>query len=160
METSDNNATSSPAPPSTARRSGRVTKAPAKFTPDAPGTTKRKRDADHDAEDVENESPDEAEEPSDADEDDAEDTATEEPRRAPRKRKPSSSQRPKARKPAAKKPKINGDAPGFEPMHAAQLPSRPKKAVRIEIARRDGDGLYGGLPLPLQTISHSGWHKC
>ncbi|GAB1314038.1 cohesin complex subunit [Madurella fahalii] len=144
METSDN-ATSSPAPPSTTRRSGRVTKAPAKFTPDAPAASKRKRNADHDDDDAENESPDEAEEPSDADEDDAEDTATEEPQRAAKKRKSSSSQRPKSRKPAAKKPKINGDAPGHDPIHSAQLPSRPKKTVRIAITRRDGDGLYADI---------------
>lgn len=143
METSDN-ATSSPAPTSTTRRSGRVTKAPAKFSPDAPGATKRKRTGDHDDdEDVENESPDEAAEPSDADEDDAEDTATEEPRRAARKKKPSSSQRSRARKPAAKKPKTNGYAPSGAPIRAATLPSRPKKTVRIAMARGDGDGLYG-----------------
>jgi cohesin complex subunit SA-1/2 len=147
METSDNNATSSPAPTSSARRSGRVSKAPAKFTPDAPAATKRKRNAEHDDnDDVENESPDEAEDVSDVnddDDDDAEDTATEEPRRARKKKKPSSSQPAKPRKPATKKPKINGDAPAHERIHAAQLPSRPKKTVRIAIARPDGDGLYG-----------------
>lgn len=144
METSDN-ATSSPAPTST-RRSGRVTKAPAKFTPDAPTATKRKRNADHDNDDVENESPDEVEESSDADDDDdddAEDTATEEPRRTAKKKRSSSSQHPKSRKPASKKPKINGDATGHGPIRSAQLPSRPKKTVRIAIARREGDGLYG-----------------
>ncbi|KXX76521.1 Cohesin subunit psc3 [Madurella mycetomatis] len=144
METSDN-ATSSPAPISTTRRSGRVTKAPAKFTPDAPTATKRKRNADHDNDDVENESPEEVEEPSDADDDDAEDTATEEPRRAAKKKRSSSSQHPKSRKPASKKPKINGDAPGHGPIRSAQLPSRPKKTVRIAIARRDGDGLYADI---------------
>ena len=145
METSDNNATSSPAPTSTARRSGRVSKAPAKFTPDAPAATKRKRNADPTDEDAENESPDEVDEPSDDNDDDTDDNAAEEPRRAPKKKKPSS-QASKPRKPAVKKPKINGDAPGHEPIHAAQLPSRPKKAVRIAIARPDGDGLYGAWP--------------
>jgi cohesin complex subunit SA-1/2 len=145
METSDNNATSSPAPTSTARRSGRVTKTPAKFTPDAPAASKRKRNAEHDDEDAENELPDEVDDISDANDDDADDSAAEEPRRAPKKKKPSSSQAAKSRKPAAKKPKINGDAPASEPIHAAQLPSRPKKAVRIAIAQRDADGLYGGL---------------
>jgi cohesin complex subunit SA-1/2 len=147
METSDNNATSSPAPTSTTRRSGRVSKAPAKFTPDAPAAAKRKRNAEHDDEDAENESPDEVDDIGDANDDDADDTAAEEPRRAPKKKKPSSSQASKSRKPAAKKPKTNGDAPASEPIHAAQLPSRPKKAVRIAIAHRDADGLYGGWPL-------------
>jgi cohesin complex subunit SA-1/2 len=142
METSDNNATSSPAPPSTARRSGRVSKAPAKFTPDASAATKRKRNADHDDDDAENESPDEMDETSDANDDDADDTATEAPRRAPKKKKPSS-QLAKPRKPAAKKPKMNGDAALGEPIHAAQLPSRPKKTVRIAIAEGEVEGLYG-----------------
>lgn len=145
METSDNNATSSPAPTSSARRSGRVTKAPAKFTPDAPAATKRKRNGDHDDDDAENESPEDVDDTSDADDangDDGDDTATEEPRRASKKKK-SSSQSAKSRKPAAKKPKVNGDALAGEPLHAAQLPSRPKKTVRIAIARGDADGLYG-----------------
>ncbi|KAK4150253.1 hypothetical protein C8A00DRAFT_18184 [Chaetomidium leptoderma] len=145
METSDNNATSSPAPTSSARRSGRVTKAPAKFTPDAPAATKRKRNAEHDDDDAENDSADEVDDASDANDDDAEDTATEEPRRAPKKKK-ASSQSAKSRKPpAAKKPKTNGDAPAREPIHAAQLPSRPKKSVRIAIAQGDADGLYADI---------------
>jgi cohesin complex subunit SA-1/2 len=144
METSDNTATSSPAPTSTARRSGRVTKVPAKFTPDAPAATKRKRHPEHDGEDDENESPDEMDAASDAnDDDDADDTATEGPRRASKKKRASSSQSAKSRKPAAKKPKMNGDAPARDPIHAAQLPSRPKKTVRIAIAQRDAEGLYG-----------------
>jgi cohesin complex subunit SA-1/2 len=146
METSENTATGSPAPTSTARRSGRVTKAPAKFTPDAPAATKRKWNSEHDDEDAENESPDELDDASDANDDDADDTAAEEPRRATKKKKPSSSQAARARKPAAKKPKINGDAPAGEPIHAAQLPSRPKKSVRIAIAHGDADGLYGVYP--------------
>ncbi|KAK3378382.1 UreD urease accessory protein-domain-containing protein [Podospora didyma] len=140
METSDNTATSSPAPTSSARRSGRVTKAPNKFTPDAPAATKRKRATEHDDEDGENQSPNEEEDVSgDEDEDDDDDTAAEEPRS--RKRKPSS-QNARAKKPAAKKPKINGDAPVAEPIHAARLPSRPKKTVRIALARPEEDGLY------------------
>jgi cohesin complex subunit SA-1/2 len=145
METSDNTPTSSPAPTSTARRSGRVTKAPTKFTPDAPAAIKRKRNAEHDDDDAENESPDEIDDVSDPNDDDADDTATEEPRRASKKKKPSS-QGAKSRKPAAKKPKINGDALAGEPIHGAQLPSRPKKAVRIAIAQGDAKGLYGGYP--------------
>jgi len=143
METSDNTATSSPAPTSSARRSGRVTKAPTKFTPDAPAATKRKRNPDHDDEDAENESPDEMDDVSDANDDDADDTATEEPRRAAKKKKSAASQPAKARKPALKKPKTNGDAPAREPIHSAQLPSRPKKTARIAIAQGDAEGLYG-----------------
>ena len=154
METSDNTATSSPAPTSSARRSGRVTKTPAKFTPDAPAATKRKRNPENDGEDAENESPDEMDDASDANDDDADDTATEEPRRAPKKKKPTSSQSAKSRKPAAKKPKMNGDAPASEPIHAAQLPSRPKKTVRIAIAQRDAEGLYGVYPPPLGKMPH------
>jgi len=149
METSDNTATGSPAPSSaaaptsTARRSGRVTKAPAKFAPDAPAASKRKRTAEHDGEDTENESPDDADDASEANDDEADDDAADEPRRAAKKKKPSSSHPHKARKPAAKKPKINGDASAREPIHAAQLPTRPKKTVRIAIAQRDAEGLYG-----------------
>ncbi|KAK1754708.1 UreD urease accessory protein-domain-containing protein [Echria macrotheca] len=145
METSDNTATSSPAPTSTARRSGRVSKAPQKFTPDAPPATKRKRAADQDDEDVENESPDEADDADGASADeDPDDSDVEEPKRAPRKK--ASSQGPKSRKPAAKKPKINGEASaGPDAGALAHLPSRPKKVVRIDIARRDEDGLYADI---------------
>ncbi|KAL2179273.1 uncharacterized protein P884DRAFT_298385 [Thermothelomyces heterothallicus CBS 202.75] len=155
METSENAATSSPAPTSTTRRSGRVTKAPAKYTPEAPTATKRKRNAEPDDEGAENESPDEVDDVSDANDDDADDTAADEPRSAGKKKRPStttttassssSSQTAKSRKPAAKKPKTNGDAPAADSVHAAQLPSRPKKAVRIAIARGDADGLYADV---------------
>jgi len=156
METSDNrSATSSPAPTSTAaRRSGRVTKAPSKFTPDAPPAAKRKRDADHDEDDddVENDSPNDAADGDDAEEEpstdeDADDSAADEPARSQKKKRPASSQPARSRKPAAKKPKINGDAPtapeAGPSTHSARLPSRPKKAVRLDLGRRDGDGLYG-----------------
>ncbi|KAK4192914.1 hypothetical protein QBC35DRAFT_159427 [Podospora australis] len=156
METSDNNATSSPAPTtSQTRRSGRVTKAPAKFTPEVPTASKRKRPAENDddddddedaAADAENESPDEGENASDGDDDDAEDTATEEPRRGKKKTKPSSSsQAARPRKPAVKKPKTNGDAPTHDGIVSSSLPSRPKKAVRIAIARNVDSGLYADI---------------
>lgn len=139
METSDNTPAGSPAPTSTARRSGRVTKAPEKFTPDAPAATKRKRTAEHDEEDVENESPDDGGDVDNHDDEDASDTAEEEPRRAKKKK----SSQSKSKKPAAKKPKINGDAIVAEANHAPrQLVSRPKKAVRIAVAS-EGTGLYG-----------------
>lgn len=137
MESSDNNAMSSPAPTSSARRSGRVAKAPEKFVPDAPGASKRKRDGELDDEDAENESPDEAGEDSDADADDSSDDDDGERRR----KKSSHATRPK--KPAAKKPKTNGSAPTGAGAHVSRLPSRPKKTVRLAINHRDGDGLYG-----------------
>jgi hypothetical protein len=154
METSDNAATSSPAPTSTTRRSGRVTKPPAKFTPDAPAAHKRKRGAQHDDEDDENELPnDEVDDGSDVNGDDPEDSAVEEPSRATKKKKKPSAlqQSAKSRRPAAKKPKTNGNAPDREPVRAAQLPSRPKKAVRVAVAQGEANGLYGGLPLLLET---------
>ncbi|KAK4203296.1 putative cohesin subunit [Triangularia verruculosa] len=150
METSDNNATGSPAPTSSARRSGRVSKAPSKFTPDAPVASKRKRAADNDDEDddqenddAENEAPDDEEDNNASDDDDGSETATEEPRRAKKKKKaPSSSARP--RKPATKKPKTNGDAPSHDQI-VGHLPSRPKKAVRLAITRPTDVGLYADI---------------
>lgn len=136
METSDNNATSSPAPAGTSRRSGRVSKLPEKFVPDAPAATKRKRRDDNDDEDAENDAPLTDEDESDASADDAADD--DEIEDAP-KRKKKSSQPARSRKPAAKKPKTNGDAGA----HPVRLASRPKKTVRIAIEHRDGDGLFG-----------------
>ncbi|KAK0639022.1 hypothetical protein B0T16DRAFT_235738 [Cercophora newfieldiana] len=150
METSDNTATSSPAPNSTARRSGRVTKVPEKFAADAPLAAKRKRAAEHDDEDGENESPeDEEDDESVTADDEPEDSATEQPKRAaPKRKKPAASQTARSRKPAAKKPKTNGDASGAlgaAPVtHAARLPSRPKKTVRLDIGH-DGAGLYADI---------------
>lgn len=168
METSDNT-TSSPAPTSSAaRRSGRVTKVPAKFIPDAPpssSATKRKRqhtdhDDDDDAEggagnesaedDDEGDAAGEASDLNDDDDnndDDDEDDHDHGAKRASKKKKKSagsSQAAARARKPAAKKPKVNGDASTSNgALHAAQLPSRPKKAVRIAIAQSDAEGLYG-----------------
>lgn len=143
MEITDNSELSSPALASTARRSGRVIKAPEKYVPDAPVATKRKHAAEHDEEDVENESPDEDAEAngdSDAGESDAEED-DEVVKRPKTKRAPSRST--KTKKPAAKKPKINGSAPKFSNHASKHLPSRPKKNARLEIARRRGDELYG-----------------
>ncbi|CAJ2507662.1 Uu.00g088480.m01.CDS01 [Anthostomella pinea] len=158
METSDNNATSSPAP----RRSGRARAAPQKFSPEPHSSqndhssSKRKRDLDNDdEEDAENEEPtvDPAEEEpeqmshelSDDDADayaDAND-ADDEP--APRTNKSRSSQKSRSRKPAAKRTKVNGNAPTITAASASsapalKLPNRPKKTVRLAVARRDGDG--------------------
>lgn len=136
METSDLNATGSPAPTGTSRRSGRVSKHPEKFIPDAPAAAKRKRRDDNDDEDGENDAPLTDEGESDAEPDDAaDDDETEETRK--RKKKPS--QPARSRKPAAKKPKTNGDAGA----HPVRLASRPKKTVRIVVERREGDGLFG-----------------
>jgi cohesin complex subunit SA-1/2 len=144
MDTSNNNETSSPALTSgPTRRSGRATKPVNKFTPDAPAATKRKR-GERDDEDVENESPDGQDQDSDAD---GGDDAAEEEVERPKRKKPSSVTN-KAKKPTAKRPKINGDAPAPVPTnHAAKLPSRPKKNVRIAIARPGADGLYGNTPI-------------
>ncbi|KAA8634993.1 hypothetical protein SMACR_03947 [Sordaria macrospora] len=160
METTDNTATSSPTPTSTARRSGRVTKAPAKFTPEPTTLSKRKRTSENDnGEDGENESPEDEEDLNEDDDPDA--SEVEQERQRSRKRKPSS-QSAKAKKPALKKPKINGDAPSTtnppsRPQtpaevpavaHAlalnnlASLPSRPKKSARVAIAQPEGEGLY------------------
>ena len=139
MEITEANSTGSPAPTATARRSGRVTKAPEKFSPDAPAAAKRKRDQQIDGDDEEDaeDGPASAEEDSD---NDAADESGDEDEQARLKRKAAQSR--KAAHPAAKKPKINGDAHAG-PNHAARLPSRPKKTVRIAVERREGDGLYG-----------------
>lgn len=140
METSNNNATSSPAPTGTSRRSGRVSKLPEKYIPDAPATTKRKRRDENEDEDAENDAPVTDEDESDAgDNDAAEDDDDDEVVEEASKRKKRSSQPARSRKPAAKKPKTNGDAGA----HPVRLASRPKKAVRIAVERREGDGLFG-----------------
>jgi cohesin complex subunit SA-1/2 len=146
MESSNNNVTNSPAPSSMARRSGRVSKLPKKYTPDASGATKRKRGAEPDNKDVEIGSPG----PSDvsSDEEEIDDGSAAEEEIEEQKRRKKSPRLPKARKPAAKKPKINREA--LAPSgHAARLPSRPKKAARIAVERRDGDGLFGKKTQPL-----------
>ncbi|KAK4223863.1 hypothetical protein QBC38DRAFT_458879 [Podospora fimiseda] len=167
METSDNNATSSPAPTSSARRSGRVSKAPSKFTPDAPVASKRKRNPDNDDEDAdddaENEEPADAGALSDDEDDDGDDTETEEARRAAKKKKKtSSSQSARPRKPATKKPKTNGDAGGHDAI-SGHLPSRPKKTVRIAaIARPVEEGLYADIFTsgdPSDKVATEWYHK-
>lgn len=156
METSDNNATSSPAsvPDNSRRRSGRVVRAPQKFSPqpnpsqnqnDQP--SKRKRGPDHDDEDAENGYPEEAEEEEEeqSDPDDEDDDAEEAP--SSRSRKTKSKQRSRPKKPAVKRAKVNGstpvDAVSASNATAMKLPNRPKKTARVVIAHPDGDGLYG-----------------
>ncbi|KAL8421578.1 hypothetical protein RB596_002377 [Gaeumannomyces avenae] len=164
MEASDNHATASPAPEDGSRRSrsGRVVRAPSKFTPEAaPAAGKRKRPEDHDDDDddddaddddnqghgngenLENEPPASDSELSDPDDDiddpDDQDHAATAGHARPKKRRPASSN--KVKKPAAKKPKINGSTPAY----AADLPSRPKKAARVAIVDNDGEGLYADV---------------
>jgi cohesin complex subunit SA-1/2 len=149
METSNNNATSSPAATGPSRRSGRVSKVPDKFIPDAPAAAKRKRRDDNDDDDVENDAHDTSDDESDAEADDtADNTDNDEIEEAPRRKK-KSSQPPRSRKPAAKKPKINGNAAEASD-HPVRLASRPKKTVRIAIERREGDGLFGKSHRQLQ----------
>jgi len=141
MEGSDNGATSPLAGDAASRRrSGRVVRVPDKFAPEVTLNVKRKRGADLDDEDEdededeENEAPADDEQPSDGD--DAEPGDEDAPPR--RRRNKPSSQLARSKKPAAKKPKTNGASSG----HPANLPSRPKKAVRVAIVE-EGDGLYG-----------------
>ncbi|KAI1847209.1 hypothetical protein JX266_006749 [Neoarthrinium moseri] len=150
MESPDNNATPSPSAAESRRRSGRVVRAPRKFTEEVQNdsTSRRKRgrdDNDDDDDDAENQEPDDAsadEQLSDeaSDEDDQSDTND----LAPKQRK----SKPRPKKPAAKRPKVNGSAPATASASqapAVRLPNRPKKTVRVAIARREGDGLYADI---------------
>ncbi|KAM5342617.1 hypothetical protein ACJ41O_013583 [Fusarium nematophilum] len=142
----DNNASPTPDPDATTRRrSGRVVRAPAKFTPEVTtqsSTTKRKRDDqdDDENEDAENEAPDSDEDMSDEPADDDSD----EDHPAPRSRK-KASQTSRAKKPSSKKPKINGTQPARSTHASKSLPSRPKKTIRIEEAAEKGTGLFADL---------------
>ncbi|KAK8855562.1 STAG domain-containing protein [Apiospora arundinis] len=147
MESSDNNATPTSSAADSRRRSGRVVKAPRKYSPEASQATasKRKRDHENDDEDGENEDPDQPDaEDATGDDMDEDQSADEDPERTPRKSKA------KPKKPAAKRAKVNGNAPpagtsNDAPAPALRLASRPKKNVRVAIARRDGDGLYAEI---------------
>ncbi|KAL5889961.1 cohesin complex subunit [Pyricularia oryzae] len=152
MESADVNATASPGPDPESRRSrsGRVVRAPSKFTPEATpapsGAGKRKRPNGHD--DTENDAPssdDELSDPEEVDEDGDEhdDDPNDEDADAPRPRKRNNARsNGKSKKPATKKPKINGS--GLS--HSASIPSRPKKAApRISIANGDDDSLYADV---------------
>ena len=175
METTENNATSSPASTPDAslrRRSGRVVRAPRKFTHDdfasqnGKSGPKRKRGPEVEDEDEENQAPHDEEEPheqelsndenndedEDAEDDDVDDgdgDGDDEPTPKPKKSKPSRNARPK--KPAMKRAKVNGDAPVVDPSAltsnapAMKLPNRPKKTAKIVVARAQDDGLYGKM---------------
>ncbi|GJC93835.1 STAG domain-containing protein [Colletotrichum higginsianum] len=138
-------ATASPEAESSRRRSGRVVRAPEKFSPEPVTAPKRKRGPEHDEDDEGNED-DEPE--TDATMSDADESGDDRPRARPKKRS-GASQGNRVKKPATKKPKTNGVAPSG---HSASLPSRPKKTVRIAAADKQGEGLYSdvfasGLPL-------------
>lgn len=144
MESEDNNATPSPSAADARRRSGRVVRAPRKFTEEVQNDTssRRKRTRDDNEEDAENQEPNDSLEEA-SDEEEAGDES--EGDLAPRQKKA----KPRAKKPAAKKPKINGSAPAeasSSQAPALRLPNRPKKTVRVAIARKDGNGLYGETP--------------
>ena len=121
------------------RRSGRVVKAPSKFTADGAAqasASKRKRgDGDGDEEDVENGLFDHDDEMSDEPDDQSDDDHP-----APRSRNPLS-QGARARKPSSKKPKTNGVQP-TSISRVPGIPSRPKKSVRIDAGEK-GTGLFG-----------------
>ncbi|KAI0396145.1 hypothetical protein F5Y17DRAFT_420505 [Xylariaceae sp. FL0594] len=161
METSDNNASTSPAP----RRSGRARAAPRKFSPQPfgpqsdhpPSKRKRGQDADGDDDDdgVENEEPDALDEDmaSDAEQEqeDEEDATDDEPTPRPKQSRPS--QKSLSKKPAAKRARVNGngDAPAAVSASppllgaAVKLPNRPKKTTKIvapNFAKSDGNDLY------------------
>jgi len=143
MELSENDAPSTNA---TAKRrvSGRAVRAPEKFVPDAPSSqagntgSKRKRGANKNAEDIENEV-DEVEEDSDEeDENDEESPDEEEVRQAKKKAK-------SPKKPAAKKAKVNGTVADASdaPVKTVRLPSRQKKPKKVVIQDAKAEGLYG-----------------
>jgi cohesin complex subunit SA-1/2 len=137
-EIMDSNATESPERDATSRRrSGRVVKAPSKFSPEpsAQAVAKRKRDNADDAEDDENDPLEVDEETSDDGDDDSDD---DQPRKS---RKPSQAKR--SSKPTAKKAKINGAASGVT-NHTTSIPRRPKKTVRLDTGEK-GTGLFGML---------------
>jgi cohesin complex subunit SA-1/2 len=161
METSDNNASTSPAP----RRSGRARAPPQKFSPEPHGSqhdhssSKRKRGQDNDGDDeeVENEEPEAVDEDmaTDDEQEDDEDAVEDEP--TPRPKRSRSSQKSRSKKPAAKRAKVNGDtsatasASGPLPAPAVKLPNRPKKSTRVvaaNFAKADGNDLYCKKRLP------------
>lgn len=144
METTNNSARASPGPNSATRRSGRVSKVPQKYQSDAPVANKRKRVAELDQDNEENESP--AEETGTGSDDSAADDSSLEEAYVAKKKRPATRPDKARRKPAAKKAKTNGNAPVASSGHAPKrLPSRPKKTAttRLPVTRRDGHELYG-----------------
>ncbi|KAM0272179.1 hypothetical protein ACHAQH_008829 [Verticillium albo-atrum] len=156
-------ATASPDPESASRRrSGRVVRAPEKFSPEPALTTKRKRAADQDDEDSGDDDQDDHGIEDDASDDDrdmsdaTDDQLTPHPKqqqqqKQKQKQKQKQQQRKTARKqsnpsqldgPATKKPKTNGLS-SASLSKAASLPTRPKKNVAIANFGKPGqDSLY------------------
>ncbi|KAM0324187.1 hypothetical protein ACHAQA_008381 [Verticillium albo-atrum] len=149
------NATASPeAESASRRRSGRVVRAPEKFSPEPTVTTKRKRAADADDENLDDDDQDEHDAENDASDDDQDmsDATDDEP--TPRPKQKQKTQRKPAPKAsylaqlegrATKKPKTNG-LPSASLSRAANLPSRPKKSVAIANFGKPGqDDLYADV---------------
>lgn len=139
-----------PASTATRRKSGRVSKKPDRFAPDAhsTSTTKRKRGTDNDSGVEASETSDPESDPTSDDEPDEEEI-----RERRRKRKTKGT----ARKPAAKKPKTNGDSVSLAIRPAAnatrKIAKRPRKApVRKSTLADDTEGLYG-------TSCQPAWHQ-
>ncbi|KAH7362970.1 hypothetical protein B0T11DRAFT_281817 [Plectosphaerella cucumerina] len=141
------NATASPDPEAASRRrSGRVVRAPEKFSPEPIYAAKRKRgeagdddDDDNDQDDLD----DDDDAPAADDEDMSDATDGDDARQHP-PRRPKTNAKPPARvrKPAVKKPKTNGVSLN----HAANLPSRPKKPAALAGPAKSGEGdLYSDL---------------
>jgi len=141
-ENMDNNASQSPEADASRRRSGRVTRAPRKFSPESQleqnAAPKRKRGEAGDEEDIDQDALLES------DEDMSEDAPEDDDDEHLPSRKKKSAKSSRSRKPANKRVKTNGASVSG---HAASLPSRPKKSVRIERLPHDGSGLYGMLTL-------------
>lgn len=133
----DASPSATPEPDATSRRrSRRVVKVPAKFAPEpaVSAAPKRKRDEDDGQEAEDDEMDPDEDINSDDDNDDAESDGD---HPAPRSRKAGA----RVRKPSSKKPKMNGAQPAG-PNQVSRIPSRPKKAVRIEAGEK-GSGLFG-----------------
>ena len=111
-------------------------RAPAKFAPEANASAaaKRKRGDQGEDEDVDDEIG--SDEDMSAEDDDEDDDASDADHPGSRSRKAGG----RTKKPSSKKPRINGTQPAGS--HISRIPSRPKKAVRIEAAEK-GTGLFG-----------------
>ncbi|KAJ2906609.1 STAG domain-containing protein [Zalerion maritima] len=135
METSENAASGSPDPTSTAtRRSGRVVKVPRKFEPEGgPAASKRKRD--HGQENDDDDENDLSDPPEISDPENGDGSGSEEGDVTPRPKKKTSRKAAKSNrqeKPAAKRVKTNGTLAG-----TVELVSRPKDA-RSQVAVEPG----------------------
>lgn len=150
----DSNANPASNPDTAARRrSGRVVRAPDKFSPEPsqPAVAKRKRDGadddddedddDEEDEDGENQVPELEDEGSDDGEQDSDANDNDENEAATSRKSRKSLQSKRNKKPSAKKPKINGTQPAA-PTRTVTLPRMPKKSVRLETGAK-GNGLYG-----------------